>query len=199
MREPVASGRVRIAASQERVFDTLVDTARWGAWFTMHRSWPDEPPVLSAGVEYRHLFEVFGAVDTVSFRVDEFDAPRRLALYGAGNHRAAIRMTYDLRGAGVGAVVACSVDVESQVPGLGAVAGRGVKAVAGKTLSAEVDYVLRRLGAWVEGRPVADEAAPVVAGAGRLLGFARRVAPDIDYESMATELTSRDGLNKRDK
>ncbi|WP_078313118.1 MULTISPECIES: SRPBCC family protein [unclassified Mycobacterium] len=90
-----------IAAPQEKVWATISDPARFEEWLTVHTKWKEAPPAqLSKGATMSEILTIMGMANTITFTVDEFDAPSSTTFSGTGMAGAKIsfRLTVEPKG-----------------------------------------------------------------------------------------------------
>lgn len=75
-----------IPAPADRVWDAVVDTARWDEWMAAHNGFPNgAPPRLSVGTTFVHSMRLLaGMAGTVRWAVDSVEPNRSYTLKGDG-------------------------------------------------------------------------------------------------------------------
>jgi uncharacterized protein YndB with AHSA1/START domain len=86
---------VQIPASPERVWETITTPASYEQWMTIHTKWKgDVPAAFSEGVTVDEVVTMLGMANTISWTVQEFDAPSKLTIAGTG--MAGVRSTFTM-------------------------------------------------------------------------------------------------------
>lgn len=72
-------------ASAEEVWALASDPNNFEKWLTLHQKWKsDIPAELSVGTQITEVISMMGMPNTITWTVDEYDAPHRLAISGTG-------------------------------------------------------------------------------------------------------------------
>jgi len=72
-------------ASAEDVWALASDPNNFEKWLTLHQKWKsDIPAELSEGTQITEVISMMGMPNTITWTVDEYDAPRKLAISGTG-------------------------------------------------------------------------------------------------------------------
>ncbi|WP_078283007.1 SRPBCC family protein [Mycobacteroides franklinii] len=128
-----------IAAPQEKVWATISDPARFEEWLTVHTKWKEAPPAqLSKGATMSEILTIMGMANTITFTVDEFDAPSSTTFSGTGMAGAKISFRLTVEPHGDDASIA-TVDAEfiSQMM-VGAIGG-AIERASTKELNESLD------------------------------------------------------------
>lgn len=128
-----------IAAPQDKLWAVISDPSRFEEWLTVHTKWKDAPPAeLSKGATMSEVLTIMGMANTITFTVDEFDAPRTTKFSGTGMAGAKISFTLTVEPDGDDASVA-TVDAEfiSQMM-VGAIGG-AIERASTKELNESLD------------------------------------------------------------
>jgi uncharacterized protein YndB with AHSA1/START domain len=89
------STNVAIPADPERVWATIADPGSYEQWLTIHTKWKgDVPETFSQGMKIDEVVTMLGMANTISWTVEEFDAPSRLTISGTG--MAGVRSTFTM-------------------------------------------------------------------------------------------------------
>lgn len=137
----VARGSIEIAASQDKVWATISDPARFEEWLTMHTKWKQEPPAtLTKGATFSEVLTIMGMANTIDFTVSEHDAPRFTKFSGTGMAGAQISFSLTVEATGDDASVA-TVDTEfvSQIM-VGAIGG-AIERATTKEIAASLEQL----------------------------------------------------------
>lgn len=125
--------------SQDKVWAVISDPTRFEEWLTVHTKWKEAPPAkLSKGATMAEVLTIMGMANTITFTVDEYDAPNSTKFSGVGMAGAKITFTLTVEAKGDDASVA-TVDTEfiSQMM-VGAIAG-AIERATTKELEASFD------------------------------------------------------------
>ena len=89
------STTVEIPADPERVWATIADPGSYEQWLTIHSKWKGEvPETFSEGVTVDEVVVMLGMANTISWTVQEYEAPSRLTITGTG--MAGVRSTFTM-------------------------------------------------------------------------------------------------------
>jgi uncharacterized protein YndB with AHSA1/START domain len=76
---------VEIPATPETVWATLCDPGSYEQWLTIHSKWKgDVPERFHEGAKVDEVVTMLGMANTISWTVQEFDAPSKLKIGGTG-------------------------------------------------------------------------------------------------------------------
>ena len=80
------------AASQEEVWNLAADPNNFEKWLTLHEKWKsDVPATLGVGTQMTEVVSMMGMPNTITWNVDEYDAPNKMVISGTG--MAGVKMT----------------------------------------------------------------------------------------------------------
>jgi uncharacterized protein YndB with AHSA1/START domain len=86
---------VAIPAAPEKVWDVICDPRSYEQWLTIHTKWKGEiPERFSAGAKADEVVTMLGMANTISWTVQEFEAPSKLTISGTG--MAGVRTAFTL-------------------------------------------------------------------------------------------------------
>ncbi|WP_028932483.1 type II toxin-antitoxin system Rv0910 family toxin [Pseudonocardia spinosispora] len=86
---------VDIAATPEKVWDEFSNPNNFEKWLTIHTKWKgDVPERFSKGAQAAEVVTMLGMPNTITWTVDEFDAPNRLLISGTG--MAGVKVSFGL-------------------------------------------------------------------------------------------------------
>ena len=86
---------IAIPAAPDKVWDAICDPGRYEQWLTIHTKWKgDVPDRFSAGVRVDEVVTMLGMANTISWTVEEFEAPSKLTISGTG--MAGVKTTFSL-------------------------------------------------------------------------------------------------------
>lgn len=128
-----------IGAPQDQVWAVISDPARFEEWLSVHTKWKEAPPAtLSQGATMSEVLTIMGMANTITFTVDEYDAPNTTKFSGTGMAGAKISFTLTVEPNGDDASVA-TVDAEfiSQMM-VGAIGG-AIERASTKELNESLD------------------------------------------------------------
>ncbi|MDF3147112.1 MULTISPECIES: SRPBCC family protein [unclassified Streptomyces] len=87
------SSTLTVAAPREKVWEVITDPAGYDKWLAIHTKWKTEPPApLAVGAQMTEVVTMLGMANTISWTVEELDAPARLVIGGTG--MAGVRTTF---------------------------------------------------------------------------------------------------------
>jgi len=73
------------SASAEDVWALASDPNNFEKWLTLHQKWKgDVPATLEKGTQMTEVISMMGMPNTITWTVDEYDAPRTLTISGTG-------------------------------------------------------------------------------------------------------------------
>jgi uncharacterized protein YndB with AHSA1/START domain len=73
------------SASHEDVWALASDPNNFEKWLTLHQKWKsDIPSELARGVQMTEVISMMGMPNTITWTVDEYEAPHTLAISGTG-------------------------------------------------------------------------------------------------------------------
>jgi len=86
---------VDVPVPQDRVWDVIADPGRYGEWLTIHTKWKDGAPErFVQGAQVAEVVTMLGMANTITWTVEELEAPSRLRISGVG--MAGVRSTFTL-------------------------------------------------------------------------------------------------------
>jgi uncharacterized protein YndB with AHSA1/START domain len=106
---------VTVPASQEQVWDVIVNPATYENWLTIHTKWKSEiPEAFTQGAQAAEVVTMLGMPNTITWTVDELEAPGRLRISGTG--MAGVRTAFTLAVAS-GGVDSSTVTIDAEFEG----------------------------------------------------------------------------------
>lgn len=126
---------IDIPAAPGRVFDVLVEPARFEEWNPVHESWPHGTPEVARGETFVQRTSFMGRSADVTWTVTELDAPSAIELSGQGPMGMTMRSEYLLAPRGDGTRLELRSEVEGTPRALRGVARRRAQAIADESLS----------------------------------------------------------------
>jgi carbon monoxide dehydrogenase subunit G len=131
---------VEYDAAPEKVWAVVSDLNRFGEWLSMHKSWKsDLPSEITPGTQVTAVVSLLNMPNTITWNVDEFEAPRAVRLSGTGMAGVKVAIGLDVAPNGTGSKVSISADFEGQMI-VGAI-GQAIE----KAGNAELDQSLAKL------------------------------------------------------
>lgn len=119
----VAKGTKEIAATQDKVWTVLANPSRFEEWLTLHTKWKEEPPTeVSQGSQLTEVVTIMGMPNTITWTVENYDAPNTLTISGAGMAGAKVTFVLSVAAQGEGSVVTIDAEFISQMM-VGAIGG----------------------------------------------------------------------------
>jgi carbon monoxide dehydrogenase subunit G len=100
---PSVTKTVELSVPQDEAFRLATDPSRFNEWLTLHQAWPNgAPDSTDTGAEFVQKLSIMGMPADVSWKVEAYEAPSRMALRGSGPLGAelATRITTEADGAG---------------------------------------------------------------------------------------------------
>ncbi|HTU14476.1 MAG TPA: SRPBCC family protein [Solirubrobacterales bacterium] len=86
---------IEVAAPQDQVWEAISDPAKYEKWLTIHTKWKDGTPEgFTEGAQVAEVVTMLGMANTITWTVEEFDAPSRMRISGTG--MAGVRSTFTL-------------------------------------------------------------------------------------------------------
>lgn len=127
-----------IEASQQDVWTVMSNPQRFEEWLTLHTKWKTDPPAeLTKGSQISEVLTIMGMPNTIEWNVDEYDAPSRLTISGAGMAGAQVTFTMSVAAAGDKSVASVDAEFISQMM-VGAIGG-AVERASVKELNDSLD------------------------------------------------------------
>jgi uncharacterized protein YndB with AHSA1/START domain len=92
---------VGIPADPQKVWDALVTPSTYEQWLTIHTKWKgDVPQSFTEGTTIAEVVTMLGMPNTITWTVQELDAPSRLTISGTG--MAGVQTTFTMAVVGDG-------------------------------------------------------------------------------------------------
>jgi uncharacterized protein YndB with AHSA1/START domain len=86
---------VGIPADPQKVWDALVTPGTYEQWLTIHTKWKgDLPETFTEGATIAEVVTMLGMPNTITWTVQEVDAPSRLTISGTG--MAGVKTTFSM-------------------------------------------------------------------------------------------------------
>ncbi|MGH3519921.1 MAG: type II toxin-antitoxin system Rv0910 family toxin [Haloechinothrix sp.] len=86
---------VELPAAPEKVWEDFSNPNNFEKWLTIHTKWKGEVPAeFSQGSQVSEVVTMLGMPNTITWTVDEYDAPNKLSISGTG--MAGVKVQFDL-------------------------------------------------------------------------------------------------------
>lgn len=110
------STSVDLPASPEKVFEIAGDPNTFEKWLTLHVKFKGELPAeLSQGSQFTEVISMMGLPNTITWTVDEYEAPKTLTISGTGMAGVQVKITIAVEAAGKGTKLDLSTNFEGQM------------------------------------------------------------------------------------
>jgi carbon monoxide dehydrogenase subunit G len=107
---------VEFAAAPEKVWAVVADPSRFGDWLNMHKSWKgDVPTEFSKGAQVTAVVSLLNMPNTITWTVEEYDAPHSVRLTGTGMAGVKVAITLDVQAQGRGTAMSITAEFEGQM------------------------------------------------------------------------------------
>ena len=102
--------------SPEKLWDVVGNPSRFDEWLNMHVKWKNEVPAdLQPGVQLVQVASVLNMPNTITWTIDEYEAPKVIKLSGTGMAGVKISLTSTIAPTDVGSTVTFQTDFEGQM------------------------------------------------------------------------------------
>jgi carbon monoxide dehydrogenase subunit G len=136
---------VTVPATPDHVWELIVTPATYEKWLTIHTKWKSEvPETFTQGAQVAEVVTMLGMANTITWTVDELEAPARLRISGTGMAGVKTSFTLEVGADGNGA---SSVSIDAMFEGQ-MIAGALGKAVE-KDAKENLDRSLQNIAALV--------------------------------------------------
>lgn len=103
-------------AAPEKVWAVVSDPSRLGEWLSMHKAWKDDVPAeFTRGAQVTAVVSLLNMPNTITWTVDEFEAPRKVRLSGTGLAGVKVAISLDVEPQGSGSQLAVAAEFEGQM------------------------------------------------------------------------------------
>ena len=107
---------VEFAAAPEKVWAVVSDPSRFGDWLGMHQSWKgDVPAEFTKGAQVTAIVSLLNMPNTITWTVDEYDAPKSVRLSGTGMAGVKVAIGMDVEPKDSGSAMSISAEFEGQM------------------------------------------------------------------------------------
>ncbi|WP_409464854.1 SRPBCC family protein [Amycolatopsis sp. GA6-003] len=105
-----------LAAPPERVWAEFSNPRNFEHWLTIHSKWKGEVPAeFSKGAQATQVVTMLGMPNTITWTVDEYDAPNRLVISGVGMAGVKCTFTLSVEPEGSGSKASIAAGFEGQM------------------------------------------------------------------------------------
>lgn len=92
------STSIDLPVTPDRVFELAANPAGFEKWLTIHTRWKGEvPETFTQGATITEVVTMMGMPNTITWTVDEYDVPNRVAISGTGMAGVKLAITIDVR------------------------------------------------------------------------------------------------------
>lgn len=110
------STSIELPATPEKVFEIASDPSSFEKWLTIHSTWKgDLPARFSKGAQLTEVVSMMGMPNTITWTVDEFEEPSKVAISGTGMAAVKIAISIDVEPAGSGSVFKLGAEFSGQM------------------------------------------------------------------------------------
>lgn len=110
------STSVELPAAPDKVFAVAGDPNSFEKWLTLHVKFRgDLPAELSKGAQFTEVISMMGMPNTITWNVDEYEAPKTLSISGTGMAGVGVSITISVEAAGEGSKLDLTTDFEGQM------------------------------------------------------------------------------------
>lgn len=103
---PSVTKTVELSVPPEEAFKLATDPSRFEEWLTLHQAWPNgAPDSTETGSEFVEKLSIMGMPADVSWKVEAYEAPSRMALRGSGPMGAQLATSITTEAGGAGTQV----------------------------------------------------------------------------------------------
>ncbi|HEY3467751.1 MAG TPA: SRPBCC family protein [Amycolatopsis sp.] len=128
-----------LPAAPEKVWAAFADPGRFEQWLTIHTKWKgDVPTEFRKGAQVSEVVTMLGMANTITWTVEEYDAPSRLAISGTGMAGVKVRFTLSVEPSGTDGSTA-TIDAEFSGAMIVGALGKAVEKDAGKNLTESLE------------------------------------------------------------
>ena len=139
------STTVELPATAERVFEVASDPSLFEKWLTLHVKWKGEVPAsFEKGAQITEVVSMLNMPNTITWTVDEFQAPSKVAISGTGMAGVKIGISIDVAPTAEGSTFSLSTDFEGQM--LVGALGKAIEKQGQKELETSMQNFVELLG-----------------------------------------------------
>lgn len=132
------SASVELPAAPEKVWAEFSNPNNFEKWLTIHTKWKgDVPAEFSQGSQASEVVTMLGMPNTITWTVDEFEAPSKLVISGTGMAGVKVKFALAVEAAGEGSLASITAEFAGQMI-IGAL-GKAVEKDGKKNLDASLE------------------------------------------------------------
>ena len=140
------SASVELPAAPEKVWQEFSNPHNFEKWLTIHTKWKgDVPAEFSKGAQASEVVTMLGMPNTITWTVDEFEAPTKLVISGTGMAGVKVKFALSVAAAGAGSQAVIDAEFTGQMI-VGAL-GKAVEKDGKKNLDASLEKFKELVGA----------------------------------------------------
>lgn len=125
---------VELPAEPDRVWTAFADPHEFDQWLTIHTKWKGEvPSEWQQGSQVSEVVTMLGMANTITWTVEECDAPKKLEISGTGMAGVKVRFTLAVEPSAAGSTATIDAEFSGQMI-VGAL-GKAVEKDAHKNLN----------------------------------------------------------------
>ncbi|MDT8910159.1 SRPBCC family protein [Amycolatopsis sp. PS_44_ISF1] len=107
---------VELAAAPDRVWSEFSNPGNFEKWLTIHTRWKGAVPAeFARGAQVSEVVTMLGLPNTITWTVDEFEAPAKLAISGTGMAGVKVRFALSVEAAGEGSQATIDAEFTGQM------------------------------------------------------------------------------------
>lgn len=112
------STSIDLRVPPERVFELAASPASFEKWLTIHTRWKGEvPETFTEGATISEVVTMMGMPNTITWTVDEYDVPNRVAISGIGMAGVKLAITIDVRPNGTSGATGATLELGAEFEG----------------------------------------------------------------------------------
>jgi carbon monoxide dehydrogenase subunit G len=136
---------VTLPATPDTVWTEFSNPNNFEKWLTIHTKWKgDVPAQFSKGAQVAEVVTMLGMPNTITWTVDEFDAPRKLVISGTG--MAGVQVSFALSVTAEGAGSQATIDASFTGQMIVGALGKAVEKDGQKNLDASLNKFAELVG-----------------------------------------------------
>ncbi|GAA4543828.1 type II toxin-antitoxin system Rv0910 family toxin [Amycolatopsis samaneae] len=110
------SASVELPATPDKVWAEFSNPNNFEKWLTIHTKWKGEvPAAFSKGAQASEVVTMLGMPNTITWTVDEFEAPVKLVISGTGMAGVKVSFRLSVEAAGTGSKAAIDAEFSGQM------------------------------------------------------------------------------------
>jgi uncharacterized protein YndB with AHSA1/START domain len=107
---------VELPAAPEKVWREFSNPNNFEKWLTIHTKWKGEVPAeFSKGAQASEVVTMLGMPNTITWTVDEFEAPTKLVISGTGMAGVKVSFALSVEAAGEGSQATIDAEFKGQM------------------------------------------------------------------------------------